>query len=43
MPERLLNKETPAPKPKEEPRRTTRTQTEKKNSGKAARRSSKNK
>ena len=38
VPERLLNKETPAPKPKEEPRRTTRTQTEKKTSGKAARR-----
>ena len=43
VPERLLNKETPAPKPKEEPRRTTRTQTEKKTSGKAARRTSKNK
>ena len=43
VPERLLNKETPAPKPKEEPRRTTRTQTEKKTSGKAARRTSNNK
>ena len=40
----LLNKETPAPTPAaKKPAKTTRTQTEKKNSGKAARRSSKNK
>ena len=40
---RLLNKETPAPTPAaKKPAKTTRTQTEKKNSGKAARRSSKN-
>ena len=46
VPERLLNKETPAPAPKEAPRKAakpTRTQTEKKTSGKAARRPSKNK
>ena len=44
VPERLLNKETPAPTPAaKKPAKTTRTQTEKKNSGKAARRSSKNK
>ena len=43
VPERLLNKETPAPTPAaKKPAKTTRTQTEKKNSGKAARRSSKN-
>ena len=44
---RLLNKETPAPTPKAAPRKDaakpTRTQTEKKTSGKAARRTSKNK
>ena len=47
VPERLLNKETPAPTPKAAPRKAaakpTRTQTEKKTSGKAARRTSKNK
>lgn len=44
VPERLLNKETPAPTPAaKKPAKTTRTQTEKKNSGKAARRTSKNK
>ena len=44
VPERLLNKETPAPTPAaKKPAKTTRTQTEKKNSGKAARRTRKNK
>ena len=47
VPERLLNKETPAPTPKAAPRKAAakpnRTQTEKKTSGKAARRTSKNK
>ena len=42
VPERLLNKETPAPTPKAAAK-PTRTQTEKKTSGKAARRTSKNK
>ena len=46
VPERLLNKETPAPAPKAAPRKAakpTRTQTEKKTSGMAASRTSKNK
>ena len=43
VPERLLNKETPAPTPAaKQPANTPRPQPEKKNTGKAARRSSKN-
>ena len=45
VPARLLDKEPPAPKPgtRKAAPKTTRTQTEKKTSGKAARRTSKNK
>ena len=46
VPVRLLDKEPPAPKPRaaaKKPAKATRTQTEKKTSGKAARRTSKNK